>query len=157
MASMLAVGRRRHVARCDERPPPHGGGARLPGLRAPAGPARRTGRDGTGLDRLDEPVVKDTDFRTAARGDEMVRDHEEFDVVIVGVARVGSRVRIEGPEGEEGFIDQAKHPSWWSREASPPAAGDRLHVVVLDASRTPPRLSALEDDIAIGRRLRDAG
>ncbi|MFB7369686.1 hypothetical protein ACFC0D_07605 [Streptomyces sp. NPDC056222] len=87
----------------------------------------------------------------------MVKDHEEFDVVVLGVATVGSRVRIEGTQGEEGFIDQAKHPSWWSEEAPPPAAGDRLHVVVLDSSRTPPRLSALEKDIEIGRRLRGDG
>ncbi|MER6098916.1 hypothetical protein [Streptomyces sp. NPDC001728] len=87
----------------------------------------------------------------------MVRNHEEFDVVIKVVTMVGSFVTIETAEGGDGFIDQAKHPSWWSEEAPPPAEGDRLHVVVLDASRTPPRLSALEDDIEIGRRLRGDG
>jgi len=32
-----------------------------------------------------------------------------------------------------------------------------MHVVVLDASREPPRFSALERDIDIARRLRGAG
>ncbi|MFE5481328.1 hypothetical protein [Streptomyces sp. NPDC056527] len=84
----------------------------------------------------------------------MVRIHEEFDVVIKAVTMVGSFVTMETADGGEGFIDQVKHPSWWSEEVPPPAAGDRLHVVVLDPSRTPPRLSALEKDIEIGRRFR---
>ncbi|GGT38772.1 hypothetical protein GCM10014713_35680 [Streptomyces purpureus] len=84
----------------------------------------------------------------------MIRDNEEFDVVVKAVTMVGSFVTIETAEGVEGFIDQVMHPSWWSEEVPPPEVGDRLHVVVLDASRTPPRLSALERDIETGRRIR---
>jgi YD repeat-containing protein len=49
---------------------------------------------------------------------------------------------------------QVKHPCWWDENAAPPQPGDRLHVVVLDADRDPPRLSALSGDIDIARRLR---
>lgn len=59
--------------------------------------------------------------------------------------------------GEVGFIDQAKRPSRWDESAATPQVGDRLHVVVFDASREPPRLSALQRDIDVTRRLRDAG
>ena len=79
-----------------------------------------------------------------------VANHQELDVTIRVVSSVGSFVDFDG---QEGFIDQTKHPSWWA-DTEPPRAGDRVHVVVLDDSRTPPRLSALEDDIEIGRRLR---
>ncbi|MET7482552.1 hypothetical protein [Streptomyces sp. NPDC005538] len=75
-------------------------------------------------------------------------------MTIVAVAPVG--VMVEG-EGEIGFIDQAKHPSWGNASADPPRVGDRLHVVVLDESREPPRFSALQGDIDIARRLRDSG
>ncbi|WP_210770955.1 hypothetical protein [Streptomyces albidus (ex Kaewkla and Franco 2022)] len=54
----------------------------------------------------------------------------------------------------EGFIDQTKHPSWWDEEVPLPAVGDSLHVVVLDETREPPRLSALQKDIDISRTLR---
>ncbi|MER6011145.1 S1 RNA-binding domain-containing protein [Streptomyces bluensis] len=81
----------------------------------------------------------------------MVQDHQEFEGVVTAVATVGARVEING---EEGFVDQVKHPSWWSEEAEPPKVGDRLHVVVLDASRTPPRLSALSCDIENARQFR---
>ncbi|MEV6753588.1 hypothetical protein [Streptomyces sp. NPDC051214] len=80
--------------------------------------------------------------------------HQELDVTVRAVAPVGCFVIIDGQvDGREGFVDQAKHPSWWT-DAPPPRAGDRLHVVVLDASRNPPRLSALTSDIEIARRLR---
>ncbi|MCX4787613.1 MULTISPECIES: hypothetical protein [unclassified Streptomyces] len=80
--------------------------------------------------------------------------HQELDVTVVAVAPVGAEVDVDG---EIGFIDQVKHPSWWDESTAPPQAGDRLHVVVLDASREPPRFSALQRDIDIARRLRDAG
>ncbi|WP_405897447.1 hypothetical protein OG242_07805 [Streptomyces sp. NBC_00727] len=80
------------------------------------------------------------------------RDHQELDVTVTGVASVGSRVDVDG--GGTGFIDQVKHPSWWDEDAAPPRPGDRLRVVVLDASRDEPRFSALRKDIDIARRLR---
>jgi hypothetical protein len=82
------------------------------------------------------------------------RDHQELDVTVVAVAPVGVMVEADGGTG---FIDQVKHPSWWDENVAPPRVGDRLHVVVLDASREPPRFSALRRDIDIARRLRDAG
>ncbi|MEU4109804.1 hypothetical protein [Streptomyces sp. NPDC027717] len=82
------------------------------------------------------------------------RDHQELDVTVVAVAPVGAQVEVDG---ESGFIDQVKHPSWWDERAAPPQVGDQLHVVVLDAGRQPPRLSALQQDIDIARRLRQAG
>ncbi|GGT09971.1 MULTISPECIES: hypothetical protein [Streptomyces] len=85
----------------------------------------------------------------------LFRNDEELDVTVVAVASVGAKVEVEGAEGVFGFIDQVKHPSWWDAEVAPPQAGDRLHVCVLDATREPfPRLSALQDDIAIARRRR---
>ena len=80
------------------------------------------------------------------------RDHQELDVTVTGVASVGARVDVDG--GGSGFIDRVKHPSWWDEDAAPPRPGDRLHVVVLDASRDEPRFSALRKDIDIARRLR---
>ncbi|MFC4499890.1 MULTISPECIES: hypothetical protein [Streptomyces] len=74
-------------------------------------------------------------------------------MIVVAVAPVGAKV--DADEGGTGFIDQVKHPSWWDEGTSPPQVGDRLHVVVLDASRVPPRFSALQQDIGIARRLRD--
>ncbi|MFD3788604.1 hypothetical protein [Streptomyces cyaneofuscatus] len=70
-------------------------------------------------------------------------------------------VRPYGYEAEANgipaFIDQAKQPSWWSPAVAAPRVGDRLHTVVLDGSRTPPRLSALRKDIEIARALRSGG
>lgn len=87
-------------------------------------------------------------------GEMTIRDHQELDVTVVAVARVGVMVEAAGGTG---FIDQLKHPSWWDENIAPPRVGDQLHVVVLDASREPPRFSALRRDIDIARRLRDAG
>lgn len=88
----------------------------------------------------------------------MFRNHQELDVTVIAVASVGSRVEVVGSrvevDGGTGFIDQVKHPSWWDENCPPPKAGDRLHVVVLDASREEPRLSALQRDIDMGRHLR---
>lgn len=81
-------------------------------------------------------------------------NHQEVDVTVVAVAPVGAKVDADG---KSGFIDRVKHPSWWDENTAPPQVGDRLHVVVLDASREPPRLSALQSDIDIARLLRDAG
>ncbi|MET8447064.1 S1 RNA-binding domain-containing protein [Streptomyces sp. NPDC005209] len=83
----------------------------------------------------------------------MVKDHQEFDATVTRVSPVGVVVDIGGTDG---FIDLRKHPSWWN-DADPPSVDDRLHVVVLDESRTPPRLSALEEDIRIARRIRGEG
>ncbi|MFI2077228.1 SMI1/KNR4 family protein [Streptomyces triculaminicus] len=80
----------------------------------------------------------------------MLTDHQECDVVVTAVAPVGAVVDVDG---HEGFMDQAKHPSWWS-DTPRPAVGDRMRAVVLDAGRTPPRLSALSDDIRMARALR---
>ncbi|WP_371790085.1 hypothetical protein OG285_03075 [Streptomyces sp. NBC_01471] len=84
----------------------------------------------------------------------MISNEQEFDVVVLGISMVGAVVDIDGVQG---FIDQTKHPSWWSSDVEPAKAGDRLHVVVLDDSRTPPRLSALRIDIENGRRVRGEG
>ncbi|MFK4066445.1 SMI1/KNR4 family protein [Streptomyces sp. NPDC029674] len=80
----------------------------------------------------------------------MLADHQECDVVVTAVAPVGAAVRACG---HEGFIDQAKHPSWRS-DVPPAAVGDRMRAVVLDSTRTPARLSALPADIRIARSLR---
>lgn len=80
----------------------------------------------------------------------MFVDHQECDVVVTGVAPVGIAVHADG---HEGFINLTKHPSWWS-DAPPAAVGDRMRAVVLDATRTPPRLSALPSDIRTARGLR---
>ncbi|MFB7179732.1 hypothetical protein ACFCYI_18770 [Streptomyces sp. NPDC056257] len=79
-------------------------------------------------------------------------NHQEIDVTVTAVAPVGSQVDAAGITG---FIDQVKHPSWWSPDAPLPQVGDHLHAVVLDDSRTPPRLSALQKDIDIARMLRE--
>ncbi|MYQ38416.1 hypothetical protein GTW61_09235 [Streptomyces sp. SID4921] len=80
----------------------------------------------------------------------MVND-QEADVVVTAVASVGSSVEVAGVD-VAGFIDQVKHPSWWSAEVPRPRVGDQLHVVVLDDSRDPVRLSALRSDIESARR-----
>ncbi|MFC8262696.1 hypothetical protein ACFUNF_35060 [Streptomyces sp. NPDC057291] len=77
-------------------------------------------------------------------------NHQKINVVVTAVAPVGAQVDAAGITG---FIDQAKHPSWCSTDVSPPQVGDQLHAVVLDDSRTPSRLSALQNDIEIARVL----
>ncbi|KOU43931.1 hypothetical protein [Streptomyces sp. WM6378] len=86
-----------------------------------------------------------------------IQDNQELDVTVVAVAHVGAKVEVDGMNGMFGFIDQMKHPSWWDESVAPPRAGDKLHVCVLDPSREPPRLSALQNDIDIARRLRGVG
>ncbi|MBT2401876.1 hypothetical protein [Streptomyces sp. ISL-100] len=78
-------------------------------------------------------------------------DHQELDVTVVAVAPVGARVEVGGVAG---FIDQVMHASWWDESVAPPRIGDEIHVVVLDADREPPRMSALQRDIEIAQRLR---
>jgi len=87
-----------------------------------------------------------------ARGEVIRQNHQELDVTVVAVAPVGAKVEVDG--GGVGFVDQVKHPSWWDENTAPPQVGDPLRVVVLDASREPLRLSALQGDIDIARRLR---
>ncbi|MFF3059357.1 SMI1/KNR4 family protein [Streptomyces sp. NPDC057909] len=82
----------------------------------------------------------------------MLADHQEYDVVVTAVAPVGVAVHADG---HDGFIDQTKHPSWWS-DTPRAAVGDRMRAVVLDASRTPPRFSALPSDRQTARSLRHA-
>ncbi|WP_405618551.1 hypothetical protein [Streptomyces sp. NBC_00076] len=81
-----------------------------------------------------------------------MRHHQELDVTVIAVASVGVQVEVDG--GGVGFVDQVKHSSWWDENTAPPQVGDRLHVVVLDAGREPPRFSALQQDIDVARRLR---
>ncbi|MFF7642386.1 hypothetical protein [Streptomyces canus] len=83
----------------------------------------------------------------------MIGNHDELDVTVMLVSPVGLMVEADGFKG---FVDLRKHQFWWSGVDSP-QIGDRLHVVVLDDSRTPPRLSALQDDIEIARRIRLSG
>ncbi|WP_406433663.1 hypothetical protein OHA59_43530 [Streptomyces sp. NBC_01589] len=80
----------------------------------------------------------------------MFADHQECDVVVTAVAPVGAAVHADG---HDGFIDQTKQPSWWS-DTPHAAVGDRMRAVVLDASRTPPRFSALPSDMQTARSLR---
>lgn len=79
---------------------------------------------------------------------------QEIAVTITAVAPYGSEADANGTPA---FIDLAKHPSWRNPDVPAPRVGDRLHTVVLDASRTPPRLSALQEDIEISRALRSGG
>ncbi|WP_326704228.1 MULTISPECIES: hypothetical protein [Streptomyces] len=80
--------------------------------------------------------------------------HQETAVTITAVSPYGSEADANGTLA---FIDLAKHPSWWSPDIPAPQVGDRLHTVVLDATRTPPRLSALQKDMEIARVLRSRG
>lgn len=57
-----------------------------------------------------------------------IAHHQEHDVTVRAVSPVGCLVTIDG---RDGFVDQAKHPSW-----------------------SPPRLSALVSDVEAGRALR---
>ncbi|MFF3095964.1 hypothetical protein [Streptomyces cyaneofuscatus] len=80
--------------------------------------------------------------------------HQETAVTITAVSPYVSEADANGTLA---FIDLAKHPSWWSPDIPAPQVGDRLHTVVLDATRTQPRLSALQKDIEIARVLRSSG
>ncbi|MFF4265770.1 SMI1/KNR4 family protein [Streptomyces virginiae] len=80
----------------------------------------------------------------------MLVDHQECDVVVTAVAPFGCAVDADG---HDGFIDQAKHPSWWA-DVPRAEVGDRMRAVVLDPTRTPARFSALPVDVRIARSLR---
>lgn len=80
----------------------------------------------------------------------MLADHHEYDVVVTAVAPAGTAVHADG---HDGFIDRTKHPSWWS-DTPRAAVGDVMRAVVLDATRTPTRFSALPSDIRTARGLR---
>lgn len=84
------------------------------------------------------------------QGGGMLMDHQECDVVVTAVAPVGCAVDADG---HDGFIDRAKHPSWWA-DVPRAEVGDRMLAVVLDPTRTPARFSALPDDVRIARSLR---
>lgn len=77
-------------------------------------------------------------------------DDLECTATISEILPYGMHVEVDGIVG---FVDQAKHPSWWS-EAPPPVKGDEIQVVVVDSSRIPPRLSALSDDSSIAKERR---
>ncbi|MCM2420030.1 hypothetical protein [Streptomyces sp. RKAG293] len=80
--------------------------------------------------------------------------HEELDVRVVSARPWGLIVALG--DGEEGLIDNTKIPAW--RDGGDlPSAGTELHVVVLDETRTPIRLSAMAEDWEIARRLRSGG
>ncbi|MFF0746766.1 hypothetical protein ACFYVL_40925 [Streptomyces sp. NPDC004111] len=80
-----------------------------------------------------------------------LKNHQEINVVVTAVSPVGAEVHAAGAKG---FVDHVKHPAWRSHDVPPPKVGDRLHVVVLDETRAPVRLSALASDIDIARALR---
>ncbi|NBE53966.1 hypothetical protein [Streptomyces boluensis] len=82
----------------------------------------------------------------------MLERHEELVVEVSIVSRVGCIVRITETD-IEGFIDQSQRPSWRG-DAAPPQIGDELHAVVIDPHQNPPRLSALDRDIATADNLR---
>ncbi|MER5870223.1 hypothetical protein [Streptomyces sp. NPDC002044] len=79
--------------------------------------------------------------------------HGETDVTVTAVRPWG--LEVESPDGSRGFIDQAKTPVWPSA-ADDSLVGAVLHVIVLDETRDPVRLSTLDTDVQIGRRLRAA-
>ncbi|NJQ02481.1 hypothetical protein [Streptomyces zingiberis] len=83
----------------------------------------------------------------------MLDVHQEINVVVTAILPFGLKVDIDGMGG---VIDQTKHPSWWD-DVEPAEIGDLLHAVVLDPTRSPPRLSALRKDIETARRLRSQG
>lgn len=81
-----------------------------------------------------------------------VRHHETV-VTVVGVRPWG--LDVESRDGARGLVDNTKDPGWPSGDRSD-IVGRKLHVVVLDDQRDPVRLSALDVDLEIARRLRGA-
>lgn len=80
-------------------------------------------------------------------------DHE-FDVTVVAVNPYG--LSVEFADGKKGFIDNLKDAGFLS-DSRGEVVGNVVHVVVLDDERDPIRLSALENDIEIGRRALKEG
>lgn len=83
----------------------------------------------------------------------MLEEEQEYVALVTELLPYGVEVEVDGVVG---FIDQAKLPAWWSGGA-PSTRGEQLRVVVLDSSRTPPRLSALDEDVRIARERRSSG
>ncbi|MFC5723018.1 hypothetical protein ACFP1Z_22890 [Streptomyces gamaensis] len=77
---------------------------------------------------------------------------QEVDVTVVAIRPWG--LDVESPDGTRGFIDIAKDPAWRSGGRST-AVGSVLRVCVVDDERDPARLSALDVDLEIARRLRE--
>lgn len=78
--------------------------------------------------------------------------HQEADVTVVAVRPWG--LEVESRDGTRGLIDNTKDPEWPSGDRSD-IVGREFHVVVLDDQRDPVRLSALDLDLEIARRLRE--
>ncbi|MCC0576659.1 hypothetical protein [Streptomyces californicus] len=78
--------------------------------------------------------------------------HHEYDVRVLAVRPWGLDVVL--PDGTAGQIVNAKDPHWpdGDQESS---VGAVVRAVVLDDERDPVRLSALADDRAIARSLRE--
>ena len=82
----------------------------------------------------------------------MLIDHQEVEARVSEIKPWGVIVAVEGED--DAFIDNTKLPGW--RAAGElPEVGTSLAVVVLDASRTPVRVSALQEDILTARALRN--
>ncbi|WP_338674131.1 hypothetical protein V1460_14475 [Streptomyces sp. SCSIO 30461] len=79
--------------------------------------------------------------------------HREYDVRVVAVRPWGLDVVL--PDGTAGLIDNTKDPRWPDNDQEA-AVGTVLRAVVLDDERSPVRMSALDDDRAIARSLREA-
>jgi hypothetical protein len=78
--------------------------------------------------------------------------HQACNVHVLAVRPWG--LDVELPDGTAGLIDNAKDPRWpdGDQEAS---VGTVVRAVILDDERAPVRLSALDDDRAIARSLRE--
>ncbi|MEV3926637.1 hypothetical protein [Actinomadura coerulea] len=79
--------------------------------------------------------------------------HEEFDVKVVGSRPWG--VEVEFPDGTRGLVDILKNPKWLTGDSGP-NVGEVIRVAVIDDTRSPIRVSALAEDIAIARSIRDS-
>ncbi|WP_143227052.1 hypothetical protein [Actinomadura mexicana] len=79
--------------------------------------------------------------------------HEEFDVKVVNNRPWG--VEVEFPDGTHGLVDNLKNPEWLAGDSGP-NVGKVIRVAVIDDMRSPIRVSALAEDIAIARRIRDS-
>ncbi|WP_369216933.1 hypothetical protein [Streptomyces flavofungini] len=77
--------------------------------------------------------------------------HHEVDVTVVAAQPWG--LEVESGHGLRGFIDNTKSPAWPSGDQQA-LVGTVLHAVVIDDQREPVRLSTLDLDIEIARRLR---
>ena len=83
----------------------------------------------------------------------MLIDHQEVEVRVAEIKPWGVIVAVE--DEDDAFIDNTKLPGWRAG-GELPEVGNTLAVVVLDASRSPVRVSALQEDILTARALRNA-